>query len=74
MYWTKERVEEAASLRLFLPADSGYEAFADLNGGFARKWLESKGFKVVSNRDAGRNGVAVTECGIYLSTNGYIHR
>ncbi|MDQ6422628.1 hypothetical protein RB620_24655 [Paenibacillus sp. LHD-117] len=73
-YWTKKKIEEAADLKIFLPSDSGYQTFADLNGMAARRFLEEKGFKVVENRDTGRNGVAVTECGIYLSTNGYIHK
>lgn len=53
------------------------EAFrqcADLDGTFARQYLESLGFTVVSNGDNGRNGYAITSCGLYLSTNGYIHK
>lgn len=76
-YWTKEVLEQAATNGVFLPRDSDYEssgAGLDLDGKGAREYLESKGFKVVENRDTGRNGVAITECGIYLSTNGYIHR
>lgn len=73
-YWTKEMIELAATNGTFLPSDSGYEKLVDLDGLEARKFLENKGFKVVENRDIGRNGVAITECGIYLSTNGYIHR
>lgn len=73
-FWTKERLEFAADNRIFLPADSGYKPYADLNGAEARRYLESKGFEVVENRDTGRNGIAITKCGVYLSTNGYIHR
>lgn len=58
----------------FLPADIGFRECADLDGKEARRFLEAAGFNVVSNRDTGRNGLAVTECGIILSTNGYCHR
>jgi len=74
MYWTKERIAEAAALKVFLPSDSGYRTYADLDGTEARRYLEGKGFKVVKNRDTGRNGIAITDCGIHLSTNGYIHK
>lgn len=73
-YWTKKTIELIASNGAFLPYDSGYNVLTDLDGTEARKWLESKGFEVERNWDTGRNGVAVTKCGIYLSTNGYIHR
>lgn len=52
----------------------GYEQCADLNGKFARQYLESLGFDVIENGDNGRNGYAITKCGLYLSTNGYIHK
>lgn len=45
---------------------------ADLDGNTARKYLEMKGFNVVKNEDVGTNGFAYTDCGIKLSTNGYI--
>lgn len=56
----------------FLPNRCDYKAFADLDGTHAREYLESKGFKVVENKDVGTNGIAITSCGIYLSTNGFI--
>lgn len=52
----------------------GYRQCADLDGTFARQYLESLGFEVVDNGDNGRNGYAITACGLYLSTNGYIHK
>lgn len=52
--------------------DPDYIAFADLDGTHASKYLESKGFEVVKNYDTGRNGWAITACGIKLSTNGFI--
>jgi hypothetical protein len=73
-HWTKQAIEAAAENGIYLPADSGYKTFADLDGKGARKYLESKGFEVEKNYDTGRNGLAITKCGIYLSTNGYIHK
>ena len=52
----------------------GFQQCADLDGKFARQYLESLGFEVVENGDNGRNGFAITSCGLYLSTNGYIYK
>jgi len=49
-----------------------YKCFADLDGTHARQFLESKGFNVIENKDTGYNGLAITDCGVYLSTNGHI--
>lgn len=51
-----------------------FQQCADLNGTYARAYLTDLGFEVVENGDNGRNGYAITSCGLYLSTNGYIHR
>jgi hypothetical protein len=67
-------ITAAADRGAFLPSSIGYRECADINGTEARRFLESAGFVVVSNRDTGRNGEAVTACGIALSTNGYCHR
>lgn len=45
-----------------------------LDGSGVRKFLEARGYTVISNRDTGRNGEAVTACGFVVSTNGYVHR
>jgi hypothetical protein len=58
----------------FLPHSLAHQIPQDLDGSGCRKFLEAHGYKVVSNRDTGRNGEAVTECGLVLSTNGYIYR
>ena len=55
----------------FLPNEVS-ATFRSLDGSCVKAWLESQGFVVVSNRDTGRNGVAVTECGLTVSTNGYV--
>ena len=52
---------------------SDYKPFKDLNGLYAAEYLSSKGFKVMSFFDTGNNGLAITECGINLSTNGHIY-
>lgn len=70
----REQIVTAAQIGQFLPSSLGYRECADLNGTEARRFLESAGFHVVSNRDTGRNGEAVTDCGIVLSSNGYCHR
>lgn len=64
---------DTAKVGGFLPRAIGYQECCDLDGSHARAFLEAAGFKVVSNRDTGRNGIAITEEGIHLSTNGYCH-
>jgi len=54
--------------------DPDYQQCADLDGSEARRYLESRGFQVVTNCDTGRNGIAITECGVRLSTNGFIYK
>ena len=71
---TADTIRATANAGGFLPASVGFTSYIDLNGAAARRFLESAGFKVVSNRDTGRNGEAVTACGIVLSSNGYCHR
>ena len=56
----------------FLPASAGYQTHADLDGTAARAWLESQGYVVKLNYDTGRCGLAITACGMRLSTNGHI--
>lgn len=67
----KAAIIEAAQTGSFLPESMGYHTCTDLDGTEARRFLESHGFNVVSNVDAGRNGLAVTAEGVTLSTNGY---
>lgn len=50
-----------------------FRSCADLDGSYARKWLEDLGYNVIANGDVGTNGIAVTECGWNLSTNGFIY-
>lgn len=70
----KQRIKELAEQGVYIEQYTrDYKCFADLDGSEARRFLESKGFEVIANRDTGRNGVAITGCGISLSTNGYIH-
>lgn len=70
---TKDEIINAAESGEFI-VDHNYQCFADLNGTEARRYLESKGFEVVRNFDTGRNGIAITTCGRYLSTNNYIYK
>ncbi len=71
MVLTKTELQQIASEGNFI-YDDAYKLHADLDGTEARKYLESKGFKVIKNFDTGKNGLAVTACGIKLSTNGYL--
>lgn len=64
----------ASIIGQFLPARLGFRECADLDGSEARRFLESHGFTVALNYDAGTKGVAITTCGIALSTNGYCYR
>lgn len=45
-----------------------------LDGSNVAKWLRAQGYEVVKNWDCGRNGWAVTKCGLKVSTNGYFCR
>ena len=75
MLKSKQAIEMLANEGTFLPREfEDFEVCADLDGTFARKFLESHGFEVVENKDMIRNGVAITACGIRLSTNGYLSR
>jgi hypothetical protein len=76
MTLTKEEVQKLAERKDFLPAreEGIFLNWLDLNGANARKYLESKGFVVIRNYDTGKNGLAITECGIKLSTNGFIYK
>ena len=57
----------------FLPS-YGETCFRTLDGIDVARWLEAQGYDVASNRDTGRNGEAITTCGIVVSTNGYVHK
>ena len=48
--------------------------FCTLDGSDAAAWLRERGFDVVTNYDAKTHGIAITACGITLSTNGYVSR
>lgn len=74
MRTTSQLLNDTATLGNFVPTGMGYKALADLNGAHARQFLENNGFVVTENGDNGRCGYALTECGIFLSTNGYICR
>lgn len=67
------QILETARVGGFLPSSLGYRECADLDGSEARRFLEAAGFTVVKNYDTGRNGIAITEEGIHLSTNGYCY-
>jgi len=70
---SKEQLEVKATRNGFVYDDEFVRNW-DLDATHARKYLESRGFEVVRNWDAGTNGWAETKCGIRLSTNGYIYR
>ena len=55
----------------FLPS-SGETCFRTLDGSDVAAWLRKQGFEVVDNYDTGRNGLAITACGLAVSTNGYV--
>lgn len=73
-------IKETASKHDFLCGDcrSEYESmirkcgFDDLSKTI-KTFLETNGFKVVKHGDNGNNAFAITSCGIYLSSNGYIY-
>jgi len=76
---TRNQIEYAANPQIpglkgsFLPNYLSDQIPQNLDGSGCREFLEAYGYTVASNRDTGRNGEAVTSCGLVLSTNGYIY-
>jgi hypothetical protein len=68
---TKEEIIAVAEVGEFIYPQE-VDLWVDLDASTARKYLEMKGFNVVKNEDVGTNGWAYTDCGIKLSTNGYV--
>lgn len=48
------------------------DRFSSLDGTDVAEWLHSIGETVLANYDTGRCGLAVTESGYQVSTNGYV--
>jgi hypothetical protein len=57
----------------YLPS-SGETAFRTLDGSDVAAWLRANGYEVIRNYDTGRNGLAITACGLAVSTNGHVSR
>lgn len=57
----------------FLPS-SGETDFRTLDGSDVAAWLRKNGYEVVRHYDTGRNGLAITACGLAVSTNGHVSR
>lgn len=55
----------------FLPSDISSK-FSSLNGSCVAAWLTAQGLTVISYRDTGMNGLAITKEGYAVSTNGYV--
>ena len=71
---TKEEIIEVARQGNYIFPDE-VNLYEDVNGNKAKEYLESKGFKVIKNYQASVDvGLAITECGIYLKTNGFIFK
>jgi len=63
-------VTALANKKGYLP----FGPFCTLDGSDTAAWLRERGFDVVRNYDAKTHGVAITACGITVSTNGYVSR
>lgn len=48
--------------------------FKKLDGSDVAAWLRSQGYTVKTNYDTGNNGLAITTCGIAVSSNGYVYK
>lgn len=55
----------------WLPSN-GETCFRALDASDAAAWLERQGYQIESYRDTGSNGLAVTRCGMAVSTNGRV--
>ena len=63
-------VTALANKKGYLP----FGPFCTLDGSDVAEWLRERGFEVVRNYDAKTHGIAITACGITVSTNGYVSR
>jgi len=70
----KELIDEVANESGFLPRYLSDSIPQDVDGSGCREFLTRHGYTVLSNNDTGRNGQAITACGVLLSTNGYVRR
>jgi len=70
---TKNDIEILADDQGYLPA-KGETAFNSVDGSDVAEFLKKLGFKIALFEDADFYGVAITKCGIAVSTNGYVHR
>lgn len=61
----------ARSAHPYLPSD-GATYFRSLDGSDVKDWLKSQGYNVLLHYDTGRNGLAMTTCGLVVSTNGHV--
>ena len=70
---SNEAVEavKASGVGQYLPAR---QTFKSLDGRVIANWLRSQGYSVIEAVDTGRNGLAVTACGIAVSSNGYVSK
>ena len=69
--YTKEDIIEMAKEGAYIPTYGEICEKSTLDGSNIRTYLEKRGFKVIKNYDTGNNGLAITEEGISVSTNGY---
>jgi hypothetical protein len=65
--------------KTFIPVNAylpsrGETCFRTLDGSDVAAWLRANGYEVIRNYDTGRNGLAITACGLSVSTNGYVSR
>jgi hypothetical protein len=49
------------------------DQFCTLDASDVAEWLMGQGYTVTEYRDTGRNGLAKTECGVAVSTNGWFY-
>ena len=74
--YKKEDVIELANEGGFLPSYGDFYKKYSSNGTHIKEWLESRGFVVIKNYMDSGCSVAITDCGISVSSNGYcsIHK
>ena len=67
-----KRINLDEYLNNFLPHKIS-DKFSDLDGKDIATWLTNQKYKVISNEDTGRCGVARTQEGYSVCTNGYVY-
>lgn len=55
-------------------SDKDETKFSSINGADVAQWLCKQGYTILEYKYDGGNGIAITTCGMKISTNGYVSK